>query len=636
MTSPGPLPEPTHVLLAGFAEAAAAALGKRVDALAGDAVAMRVAVSVAQGADETLELLAGGEVAVLGLGPLLAGATARDLLERAVAARPEDTALHLVFAAGDALELFQELVDRGQVDYLSAKPPTDDDMALLLVSAARRVGARLAGSTTAVPEGDAFTRGLLSQVRQLAATKSPGTATRSVAQTLLRSFEVDYASCRLFDPDSDTLWCEEKNGEERRDSAASGVTSFVLRTGALLRLERVGDDPRYDSEADNPGGGADRRYLAVPVPGRETPVVAVLVLLRDGAAEPFSDDETERLERGARLLAGVLEQQVLERRIDAARPRIFRQQALEHHHGGDGGQGRVLALSPAWLDHAYTLLMAVLVVALLYTVFARFHEYAAGPAAVSFEGLHEVTARLSGSALSVEVAVGERVRAGQLLATFYDHREAAERDRLESELEASLLDRLLDPEDSTTERTLGALRAQLELAESRLEERSLRSPNDGVVSDLRLRPGQQVEPGQVVATLTDAAPEHSILALLPGHYRPQLRPGMPLRLELEGYPYAYQHLEIERVGEEVLGPAEARRVLDPDIADALPFSGSVVLVHARLPVDHFTSDDRVYHFHDGMLGTAEVRIRSERLLLVLVPGLEALFHRRHAEVEEVP
>ena len=99
---------------------------------------------------------------------------------------------------------------------------------------------------------------------------------------------------------------------------------------------------------------------------------------------------------------------------------------------------------------------------------------------------------------------------------------------------------------------------------------------------------------------------------------------MPLRLELDGYRYQYRALTIDQVGEEVVGPAEVKRYLGPDIGDAVAVSGPVVLVQAHLPSATFTMDGRALRYHDGMSGRADARVRSERIVLALVPGLRAL------------
>ena len=58
-------------------------------------------------------------------------------------------------------------------------------------------------------------------------------------------------------------------------------------------------------------------------------------------------------------------------------------------------------------------------------------------------------------------------------------------------------------------------------------------------------------------------------------------------------------------------------------------TGPVVLVKARLPSPTFEAEKKIYRYHNGMQGTAEIRVRSERLLWVLVPSLKAVFEEEH-------
>src|SRR5207244_3125523 len=108
--------------------------------------------------------------------------------------------------------------------------------------------------------------------------------------------------------------------------------------------------------------------------------------------------------------------------------------------------------------------------------------------------------------------------------------------------------------DQQTRQSLAELRAARELAARRLEERQVIAPRAGVVRNLRIRPGQMLAAGDLVLTLADEAETgHSVVALVPGQFRPLLRAGMPLRFALDGYPQVSAALEIESVGDEIVG-----------------------------------------------------------------------------------
>jgi len=74
----------------------------------------------------------------------------------------------------------------------------------------------------------------------------------------------------------------------------------------------------------------------------------------------------------------------------------------------------------------------------------------------------------------------------------------------------------------------------------------------------------------------------------------------------------------------VVGPSEARRYLGAEIGDSVQLTGPVVILKARLPRPTFQAESRIYRFHNGMHGNAEVEVRREKILVTLVPGLKAL------------
>jgi membrane fusion protein, multidrug efflux system len=302
---------------------------------------------------------------------------------------------------------------------------------------------------------------------------------------------------------------------------------------------------------------------------------------------------------------------------------IFRREALEHHNRPPR-EGDVLKLSPGWSRWTFWMLVGACLAALAYAILGEVGEYATGPAIVRIDGKTNVTAEAAGIVASVDVQPGQRVQAGDLLMRFAVAGERAELDRLQREFELQLVKVLRDPRDEGARASLTSLRASKELAEARLSQRFIRAPAAGVVSDVRIHPGQALAPGEVICSLVGPAARFHVIAMLPGQNRPLLHPGVPLRLELAGYRYAYHDLVVESVADEVVGPTEVRRFLGAEISDTVAVNGPVILVKARLPGRSFVVDGKTYNYFDGMQGVAEARVRSESVLVTFIPALKAL------------
>jgi multidrug efflux pump subunit AcrA (membrane-fusion protein) len=298
---------------------------------------------------------------------------------------------------------------------------------------------------------------------------------------------------------------------------------------------------------------------------------------------------------------------------------LFRSEALEAMAAARA-PGALLALSPRWIDHTYRILVAALAAGAIFAFAFQTGEYARGPAVVRVEGGLDLTAAAGGIIMTIDVRAGDRVEAGQPLVRFHTERERQELESLDREFELKLVRTLLRPNDEATRLSLGSLRAARELAAARLEERVVRAPRAGVVRNLRIRPGQLLASGDTLLTLVDeSAATFRVLAVLPGALRPMLRPGMPLRFELEGYPQATSDLRVERVDDEVVGPSEVRRYLGRELGDAFPTEGSMVLVHARMAQRSFAFEGTRYPLYDGIPGHVEVRLRRVPLVALLFP-----------------
>jgi len=291
-------------------------------------------------------------------------------------------------------------------------------------------------------------------------------------------------------------------------------------------------------------------------------------------------------------------------------------------------EGALLALEPGWIARGYWLLLAGAAAGLLFSTVARVGEYARGPAVVRVDGRLDLTTATGGLVLEVEVSAGERVTAGQTLVRLHAGAEQQELARLDREFELKLARVLLHSADDATRQSLAELRAARELAAARLAERQVIAPRAGVVRNLRIRAGQLLAPGDVVVTLADEdSAGQAVVALVPGQFRPLLGPGMPARFVLEGYPQVAATLEIESVGDEIVGPTEVRRYLGRELGDTLPVEGSLVLVRARLPEATFALEGQRYRYYDGVPGRVDVRVRSVRLLALLFPALREVFAR---------
>lgn len=308
----------------------------------------------------------------------------------------------------------------------------------------------------------------------------------------------------------------------------------------------------------------------------------------------------------------------------------FRASAVQNIEQGRQ-EGELLMLSPSWTRWTYWLLVALFLSALAFSIFGTLHEYASGPAVVWVTGRSDVTATVAGTVGSIEVQPGQRVEAGAVLARFYSAREEAELARLQREFDLQLVKSLRDPGDASAREALTALRTQRDLAQARLAQLSVVAPRAGVIGDVRIRPGQLLAAGDIVVTLLGDDVKHAIVAMLSAQYRPQLRPGMPLRFEVAGYRYAYQEMRIISVSSQIIGPAEVKRYLGQELTDTVTVEGPVVLVEAQPPAATFQVDGRTFSYYHGMNGTAEARVRSESILLALLPGLRALFENVHGE-----
>lgn len=549
---------------------------------------------------------------------------------------PEVPCLSVVLAGTSDLAGFQDLVDDDRLFYLSRGSLSDRDVTGLIASAGEALLRRAHLSAVPASEHSEHPERSLSvdTLRRFALARSLQELAEAIGSAIVQTTSAQRGRCLIFDPRRQALWSpatEDAESEpESGESPAVGLASFILRTGLTLCLPRAGDDPRFDPDLDNPDGDPAERFLGVPVRGAEgdiSAVSAVLVALRHAQEPPFEPREVAALEAVAAHVAPYLAVLAPAGPAAGMQRGPFRERALRERELS-AMPLEPLRLAPGWTRWTYWLMVGALAAALLALVLVRVPEYASGVAVVRAGGRVEVTATAGGTVSSLAVGPQTRVRKGQLLLTLYSAEEAANLRRLDREVESQLVQRLQAPSDPGIAQNLVALRAERELAQARLAERELRAPADGEVSDIRVALGQLVQAGQPVLAILERRSRRdlpSVIALLPGGYLPQLEPGMKLRLEVPGHPYVYRWLVLDSVAGEVIGPAEARRLLGPVAGDAVPLEGALAVVTAPLPSSTFEVAGKSYAYRDGMPSRAEVRVKSERLLFALLPALKSLW-----------
>jgi biotin carboxyl carrier protein len=462
-----------------------------------------------------------------------------------------------------------------------------------------------------------WTSAMLGALRTAAAQEQPAAVARIVSELLL-DWLGERAELLFYDAEQGSLWSATEPEREAPDEL--GLAGHAARTGEGVTVARAGQDVRYHAALDDPGGCGRQRLSAQPVCRQGAEIHAVLVVARDPAEPELGLLDQARLSSLAHHLAPLLEQLAMAASLAPEEPEEqggvspFRPEALEAY-ARSRAQGDPVQLESPWLSWCYRALVGLSLCALLYGALVRIGDYATGPALVRL-GEGEVTAVRGGSVVEVFVSPGEAVQLGQPLLQLYDEADAALVQRLELEFTSHLRQLLRDPTDESAKQAVTSLRAQQAEAWARRQEQVVRAPRAARVRDVRTRRGQVVQPGDVLVSLEGSGPGH-VLALLPGDERPRIQPGMPLVFEIDGFRDATPTLLVEQVSEDVLGPAEAARLLGP--AQSISVQGPITLVRARLPDESFASGDRRYRLHDGMAGQAWVRVRAIPLWRELWP-----------------
>jgi len=574
-------------------------------------------------ARDALARLTGDPPKVFVVGTALADVTGEALL--AYAARHRLLGVHrpwpVVFLLSDTPQS-APAVDEQQIPIFFRLVPTlqPERVRELFNQALARTAQLEPASRADEDEDPDRTRRLVEHMRKLGLQRSVKPAAEAVIEAVIDVVHADRARCLYYDDEHGSLWSEL---DEDSDAPASiGLAGFAARAGTPIVLERASADPAYQANVDDPSGIGDERLVIQPVVDRDRRVQAVLIAVRAATSPAFSPADVRAFGELAtswspyiHQLASESETAAEEAEVDEGAASMFRQEAIDHMIRR-GARGDVVRIHPGWIHGAFWLVLAAMGALVGYSAIARIHEYAEGPSVVRVTGLTDSVAYDGGSVTSVEVVAGQQVTEGQVMIRLHDTEQASKMRGLDAEFERKLIAYLQAPSDPAMKASLSTTRADRDNAKANLDARVIHSPHDGIVRDVLVSVGQKVEAGKVVARVArKGVPEGlSVLAFLPGSDRPRLHAGQLLRMTLPGYRGAEVEAQVFGIGSEVMGANEAKaRYLADRLGDSVPIQGSVIVVEAKLPKT-FVSDGRTYEFHDGMVGSSEVRLQSKTVL----------------------
>lgn len=508
---------------------------------------------------------------------------------------------------------------------INPKLPTDNIHALLESALTRPSSAAPEAPSELNPRK---VKAILEQVRRIATLSDLKAVARAVQSALIDLVGATRTRCLYYDEESGEAWLGSSEGENF--SASRGISGLVLRTGRSLILTEVGDHPGWDKTVDDPNGNKRDRFIAHPVLGRDQRVHALIVAIRSGDKPAFTAEDVNTVAMFATEWGPFIDQlaRVEEAKQSAAEEadpgdarHIFRHDAIVHMVRG-GNRGDVVRVHPGWINSAYWIMIAAVIMGLGFAAFAQIPQFSSGQGVVRFTGREDVISYRGGTVTDVMVNRGDRVRPRQILARLDDNSEESERAAFEVNFKKKVAAYLLAPGNNGAKEALSQVMTQREQIYASLEARIVRAPFAGVVKEIYVRRGQTVAAGKVVLAIAAEGKreEISILAFLPGADMPRIKQGQNLQMKLPGYRGAMLKLKVDTVSAEVLSADEAKARYLPDRAAAnIAMEGAVVVVSGRLDSPSFEADGQTYKVTDGMIGFAEVHLTSKSILRSLMP-----------------
>ncbi|WP_017327788.1 HlyD family type I secretion periplasmic adaptor subunit [Synechococcus sp. PCC 7336] len=183
--------------------------------------------------------------------------------------------------------------------------------------------------------------------------------------------------------------------------------------------------------------------------------------------------------------------------------------------------------------------------------------------------------------------------------------------RTESEARQRLQE--LEMKETQLQADIDETEKQLEAAQAKLDRLFLYAPVDGVVSSLNIRnTGEVTQQGDTIAEIAPEDAPLVLLAALPDREAGFIEVGMLAQVKLDAFPY--QDFGI------IKGTVNS---ISPD-AEANEQMGAVYQVEISLERTYISSDGRDIELKAGQTGQAEIVIRQQRIIDVLLDPIQRL------------
>lgn len=382
--------------------------------------------------------------------------------------------------------------------------------------------------------------------------------------------------------------------------------------------------------------GKTRRALMGPHSGlvpvsTSSDTVAVIQLIRNGRQPAFGPHEYMTIAAIARDCASVLHHLVsqhLQQRHEHAidQKSLYRPEALQHHRK-KGSEGTVTDLAPKWTRIAYPFLVISLLAAFLGSLLLRVHVYSSGSGLVMFNGT-PVSVQANGNLEQFFVESGQFVHAGEPIAQLSSQQQKADYAQAKGEADVAIRSFLQDDTDDQARKSVKTAGIALAHAQAQLDQRVIRAPADGKISDLLVGRGDPVQAGKQIATIFEPGARPMAYAFLPASDRPRIKPDMPLQVAIEGFKKKRAKLHIVSMSTETFGANLVRNYVGQALADTLklPNDGATYfLVVAEFDTNQIKLGDKTYDLVHGMPIKGEIAIETRPFLADVFPFFEKYF-----------